>query len=572
LNLLFSYKSIVVFLLFFTVSSFSQNHSNAFIEKYENLLSANRDAVTKYSEELILSNDVTKNAFGLAAKAYEYVLLSDFASADTLFEQSFAKLATIEAVDVEVKSYILLLQGLRYVNSHELEIATQLLMEATENCNGNCSLVLSLKLQSTLARAYSLSGKVFKALEISHFCLKEIKKALETSETNYLKKEYAKELVKASNRCMNVYFYLDRETYRSYLDSAQQYINSAEKYAKRHQITTYDGNFALVNADINFNLRNYELCRQYMYTALDIYKERNYPKRIAQIVFRIAECDFFLNNYESAIPVFLKQIEEETWKEYELVDYHPLCHFYLFKIYKQRKESEKALAYANSYVKEIKTYLEAKNASLLAVNSAIEYEDRKKEIETYQTNFESQKEQKKVYLYLLLAAIICIGTLLTYFFRVKRRTKNNIQQLNSRVLQLQEAIHQQNLPKTNSLSDENALKLIQKLKKLEKEELFLQPNYTLAWVAKKLNTNSSYLSQTVNNYLNLSFAEYSNRLRIHSIVQRLEAQEHLRKYTIKALATEAGYKSIGSFNTNFKKLLKVKPSEYLKTLERTKNS
>ena len=67
--------------------------------------------------------------------------------------------------------------------------------------------------------------------------------------------------------------------------------------------------------------------------------------------------------------------------------------------------------------------------------------------------------------------------------------------------------------------------------------------------------------------MNISFVEYSNRLKINSIIQRLDHQKSLRNYTIEALAKEAGYKSVNAFNTNFKKLLKVTPSQYLINLK-----
>ncbi|MEM6720355.1 MAG: helix-turn-helix domain-containing protein [Bacteroidota bacterium] len=530
-----------------------------------------RDSLVSYCDELIASKDVSKNIFGLAAKAHhEYTLQSDFDSADVLFEKSLSKLASIDEVHPEVKSYVLHFQSLRYISSHELETAINILFEATKICNEKCSFLLESKLQSTLARAYSLSGKVFKALEISHLCLSKIKNSPDFTNSNHLKKEYVRELVRAANRSMNVFYYLDRETYKSYLDSTQHYITMAKTAAEKYKISGYARGITLTNADIHFYKHDYKTAQQYWKKAIKTYKKIKYKKRIAQISFRIAECDFFLENFDKAAIVFQQQLQDHTWKEFQLLNNEALCNFYLFKIYKLREKSEEAMAYADQYGIKIKEYLEAKNESFTAVNTIIAHEEKKKEIEAYVKNFESQKRQKKMYLYSLLAAIVCIGVLASYFMYSRRKNKRNIRLLHTRITKLEQAVAKQNLPKSsNSITDANAAKLIEKLKKLEKQQLFLQPNYTLALVAKKLNTNSSYLSQTVNHYLHVTFAQYSNTLRIHSIVQRLKEHKSLRSYTIEALAREAGYKSIGSFNTNFKKLLKVKPSEYLKELERT---
>ncbi len=86
-------------------------------------------------------------------------------------------------------------------------------------------------------------------------------------------------------------------------------------------------------------------------------------------------------------------------------------------------------------------------------------------------------------------------------------------------------------------------------------------------MAKKLGTNPNYLSKVVNQYMKMSFSEYSNKLKIAKIVALLKERKHLRNYTIDALAKEIGYKSTNAFNSNFKKLLKVTPSQFLKKLK-----
>ena len=173
----------------------------------------------------------------------------------------------------------------------------------------------------------------------------------------------------------------------------------------------------------------------------------------------------------------------------------------------------------------------------------------------------------QIYFYLFLIALMMASFLVVYLIRTKKRDRKNIRQLNLRITQLLTDFRQKNDSSSKSaLSDKNAEMLLKKLKALEEEELFLQPNYTLNLVAKKLKTNSSYLSETVNKYLDMTFVEYSNQLRINSIVTKLNHQKRYRNYTIGALAQEAGYKSVNSFNYHFKKILKVTPTQYLKSL------
>ena len=170
----------------------------------------------------------------------------------------------------------------------------------------------------------------------------------------------------------------------------------------------------------------------------------------------------------------------------------------------------------------------------------------------------------------MLIVMLLAATVAAYFYirHVYKLNRKKIDQLNKTIVELKTDVYKNHEPHQKStISNANALRLIEKLKELEKEELFLQPNYTLSRVAKKLKTNSSYLSETVNKYLNMSFAQYSNNLRIHCIAQKLLEQPQLRHYTIDALARESGYKSVTSFNYHFKKIFHKTPSNFLKELK-----
>lgn len=573
LNNLYLHRITILALLFFTLFSYSQNDLASNIAKYNEIYLKKPDEAILICDQLINSQENDKKTFGFAAKAYVYVLQANFELADTFFDQAISQLEFVKQNKTEVEGYVFYFQSLRYLESQELETAIQIVNKTINSCNGNCSPLLEIKLQSALGRMYSISDRLIEAIQISLSCLDKIKKVPNYKKDDGLKKEYLKESIHLAHRNINVYiFNINDEKYESYLDSTQHYTEIAEKYAEKHQISYYDVNINTLYGDIYFFKKDYQLAKKNYEEILKIYTERKRNKRVAQVRFAIAECDYYLKNFTQAEAIFLKQIENNTWSEYQLIDLEALCHFYLFKIYEEMQQSQKALLYANSYAEKIKAYLETKSASDISINTLVEYEERKKEVTTFRENYQKQKNQKYIYLYLLLFSFVLIGSLIVYFIYVKRRNKRNMSLLYSRIEALQQDISKENITKsTHSLTDENAVKLIAKLKKLEKEEFFLLPNYTLAFAAKKLNTNSSYLSQTVNNHLNLTFAEYSNRLRINSITQRLKEQKSLRNYTIEALAKEAGYKSVGAFNTNFKKLLKVTPSQYLKELKSNEN-
>jgi AraC-like DNA-binding protein len=103
----------------------------------------------------------------------------------------------------------------------------------------------------------------------------------------------------------------------------------------------------------------------------------------------------------------------------------------------------------------------------------------------------------------------------------------------------------------------------------EKKQHYNSKKITLSLLAKRLNTNTNYLSKIINQYKSTSFSNYLNNLRIHNIVNQLKINPAIRKFTIKAIAQEAGFSNSDSFSKVFIKVKGVKPSQYIRGLEKS---
>ena len=86
-------------------------------------------------------------------------------------------------------------------------------------------------------------------------------------------------------------------------------------------------------------------------------------------------------------------------------------------------------------------------------------------------------------------------------------------------------------------------------------------------MAKKVKTNTTYLSKIISTYKQKKFFEYINELRIEYVLKRLKEDSKFRNYSIKHIAEEIGYKSTNSFTKYFKAHTKLYPSYYIKNLE-----
>jgi AraC-like DNA-binding protein len=91
------------------------------------------------------------------------------------------------------------------------------------------------------------------------------------------------------------------------------------------------------------------------------------------------------------------------------------------------------------------------------------------------------------------------------------------------------------------------------------------PELTLASLARRVGTNTSDLSRTINEGLGMNFNEFINRERVASVKQTLA--ENARGNLLD-LALAAGFSSKASFNRSFKLYTGVTPSEYKEKIER----
>lgn len=122
------------------------------------------------------------------------------------------------------------------------------------------------------------------------------------------------------------------------------------------------------------------------------------------------------------------------------------------------------------------------------------------------------------------------------------------------------------------IKDATRTEILDKLIKLEEKRLFLKQDFTLHNVAKRLKTNTAYLSKIVNSELDKNFSSYVNELRINYIVIELKNNAKLRSYSINAIAEEIGYKSPESFTKYFKIATGISPSIYIKKINQMKES
>ncbi|TLF45276.1 helix-turn-helix domain-containing protein [Maribacter aurantiacus] len=215
-------------------------------------------------------------------------------------------------------------------------------------------------------------------------------------------------------------------------------------------------------------------------------------------------------------------------------------------------------------------HLEALNRQM-NVNNSVNSNFRITEIAQYDEEVEkllNQKSRQRFYLIMMFVGSFFTISIVIYYY--KKKQKANKEKLKILV----DRVNDKNTKtKTTSLkinSDEIS-RIIERLNEFENKEYFLNIDCTASNTAKKLKTNTTYLSKIINVHYGKSFSDYINDLRIDYVINKFQNDIKFRKYSIQGIANEIGFKSKESFNSAFKKRMGVLPSALIKELQKEPN-
>jgi AraC-like DNA-binding protein len=98
---------------------------------------------------------------------------------------------------------------------------------------------------------------------------------------------------------------------------------------------------------------------------------------------------------------------------------------------------------------------------------------------------------------------------------------------------------------------------------MQRKKLYLQAELSIEDLATAIGSNRYHLSQVLNNSLRQSFYDYINVYRVGE-AKLLLSDAGLASCKIAAIAYDAGFNSLSTFNEVFKKLTGITPSQYRK--------
>lgn len=177
---------------------------------------------------------------------------------------------------------------------------------------------------------------------------------------------------------------------------------------------------------------------------------------------------------------------------------------------------------------------------------------------------------------LLFTAVLLLIVLAVYLYIRTRNLKEKFHKIVNKPI-VTESIASEQLPsvekpvkKELSISSTIVDQVLENLIKFENNKQFINKNLTSASLAKKVGTNSKYLSQIINYSKNKNITSYVNDLRIEYSIELLKSDSKMLNYTIQSIAEEVGFNNAESFSKAFFKKTDLKPSYFIKQLKTNK--
>ncbi|WP_034058270.1 helix-turn-helix domain-containing protein [Lacinutrix jangbogonensis] len=430
-------------------------------------------------------------------------------------------------------------------------------LEIAENFESNMW-VCKFKLQ--IADYYGRTDQFKQALNPLKEILKELKIISETKDYKE-NKSWGINLETVSLKLSEMYLGLNR------MDSAKIYNN----YAKSILDTIHTGNnlfykttYYLQDLEINLQEKNIKEAEKSYKNALKIIPSYyNRPNKNILKSYYSGLIAFEKEQYNEAIDNFKRLDTSALNRNKEEGFYLNKTHKMLYKSYLKTNNLEKADYYFEKYL--------ASLSGKTNFNNSVNSKFNKIEVDNYNAEVKNLKKQKQKQKTILIVTTLLFSIIFIVFFIIyrKKQKKDGIElKLLLEKVSIKEKTNIK--PKVVSLDikDFEIKRIVDKLKELEHKKYYLRTDCTASNVAKKIKTNTTYLSKIINSYYKKNFTNYINDLRIDFVLDRLKKDKIFRKYSIQSIANEIGFKSKESFNSALKKRTGVLPSKIIRELDK----
>lgn len=570
------------FFLFALTSSFSQqyNLSNSeyliLQEKARTLINSNIDSSFILASKIEKSNNPLHKSFANGIKSYLFQLKLDTIQSNKCNKEAFTffnkALPSLEKT--KTLSYLLNYEGLINWKRNHFNLAITKFSEGKKVSEKLNDLMQIVKFNNNIGLIYNEIGNYKLAIKIT-----------KQSEliANKIQNEYSKEQF-IINKCntylrLGTYYesnYKNAEHNKQLLDSALYFYKKAISYSKYSEGNRTKSQINIGN--IYYIKKNYPQAEAMYLNALQFAKEKNQQEDYYKIIYNLGDLYYFKNDIKKSLACFYKVDSIYNTNKTNINEFIN-SNFYQAKIYSFQNDSINAAKHAKIYLENYEKKETQLNNNTLEINSQISDEEIKNEMLTIQERNYKNVNWNRILIGILIVTLFSVVVMLIRNNKKKKiaeeKTINLIEKYKN--FDVNESIAIVELPNKNNkeilknnavINNEKEAEILKNLKLLEEKKYYLHPEFTQQTVAKKIKTNTSYLSIIVNKYYNKSFSEYSNELRINYAINEMMKNATYRRYSTQAIAESVGFKNAVSFTKSFNKRTGLTPAQFIKGLDK----
>ena len=312
-----------------------------------------------------------------------------------------------------------------------------------------------------------------------------------------------------------------------------------------------------------YHQKNYDDAIQSLTSALPVLKKNNDFSWASVADFYIGKSYLGLGKQEQAIQQFEKVdsifqkhkfIVPELRENYEL----------LIKYWKEKKNDKQELHYTKNLLKA--DSILAKDFPYLSAKIHKDYDTQI--LEDAKGKLEKQNYWSLGAILLLILAVIGLIFIAWKLYQKEKLIRKKYSELEERLQTHQPtpAVSYENIPQQSKavISKDVFTDLSEKLKEFEDSKSFKEKGITLPQLAENFKTNTTYLSQYINDVKGMNFNKYLSTLRINYITERMYNDPKVLGYSVQGLADECGISSRQNFSDLFLEINGIRPIDFIR--------
>lgn len=318
----------------------------------------------------------------------------------------------------------------------------------------------------------------------------------------------------------------------------------------------------------------------------NMFQRGEYDKAIALFkmsidkVMKVNDCGFATGLATNIADAYLRKGNLSEAKhyidialKYDSLKSHPsrLCHIYevLSKYYASKGNIKLSMACEDSILQ-------------ITKRNKIEYDyiqqfgkEEKEAMQKQQELVYEKAARRNVQIHLLIisAGFIIISSLFIALFYRYRKTRavyrelvRKSQEWTQNAVELKPIFDENKSMNNCQLISDADRQLFEQLQQLFKlEHCYSDPAITIDKVAKRMKTNTAYLSRAINHCSGKNFNVFTNEYRIKEAVMMIS--NHSEKFSIEGIALEVGFNDRKTFYTAFRKITGLSPSAFRSHLQ-----